>query len=72
METKKDPYEFAARLKRIMAILGLSQSDLAKATGLTPGAVSQLMNGLREPSLHTIVKILRVIPVKFEGLVKVK
>lgn len=65
----KDHYQFGKNLRQVMDALGLDQTDLAKRTGLTQAAISQLLNGIRDPSLHTIVRILQVIPVKFEKLV---
>ncbi len=65
----KDHYSFGKNLGSILKSLGMTQTDLAVRTGLTQAAVSQLLSGIRDPSLHTIVKILRVIPVKFEVLV---
>lgn len=46
----------------------MSQSCLAKASGLTPAAVSQIENGNREPSLSSILAIMSVIPASFEKL----
>lgn len=68
----KDHYQFGKNLTRIMGVLGMSQADLSKRTGLTPAAISQLCAGVRDPSLHTIVRVLQVIPVKFEQLVTMK
>ena len=65
----KDHYNFSKNLKTVMANLGLSQIDLVKLTGLTPAAVSQILSGKRDPSLSSVVKILNVIPVKFERLI---
>lgn len=69
-ERMKDHYEFGKRLKSLLKALGMNQTELAQKTGLTQAAVSQLLAGIRDPSLHTIVKILKVIPIKFEHLVK--
>ncbi|HMD13501.1 MAG TPA: helix-turn-helix transcriptional regulator [Bacteroidota bacterium] len=67
----KDHYGFGKKLRSLMVNLGMSQAELARRTGLTPAAISQLLDGIRDPSIHTIVKILRVIPVKFEQLVDI-
>lgn len=66
----KDHYEFGERLFKLLKALDMSQSELARRTGLTKPAISQLLSGIRDPSIHTIVRIMRVIPVKFEQLVK--
>lgn len=68
----KDHYKFGKNLKRILNTVGMSQSELSRRTGITPAAVSQLLSGIRDPSLHTIVRIMKVLPVSFESLVKVK
>lgn len=47
----------------------MSQSELAKRSGLTPAAISQIESGQREPSLSSILAIMKVIPVTFEKLV---
>ncbi len=62
---------FAKNLGDTMEALGKRQCDIVKETGLTRSAVSALMNGKRDPQLSTIVKILKVIPVKFEKLIEV-
>jgi transcriptional regulator with XRE-family HTH domain len=36
---------------------GLTQADLAGASGLTAAAISQIENGEREPSFSTIVRL---------------
>ncbi len=60
---------FGANLKSVMKALGMSQVELSKRSGLTQAAISQIINGERDPSLETVVKILKVIPVNFERLV---
>ena len=66
----KDHYEFSKRLKNILTALGMNQTELSHKTGLTQACISQLLSGTRDPSLHTIVEILKVIPIKFEQLVR--
>lgn len=61
---------FGVNLKTILEWLGISQAKLSWHTGLTPAAISQIVNGKREPNLSTIIAILEVIPVSFEKLVK--
>lgn len=68
----KDHYQFGKNLKRVMDALDMSAAELSRRTNLTPAALSQLLAGVRDPSLHTIVRILKVIPVKFETLVTLK
>ena len=61
---------FGKNLKEVLRVLDMSQLELATRTGLTPAAVSQICNGQREPSLSSIVAILKAVPVKFERLIK--
>lgn len=61
---------FRKNLKQIMQDLGVSQIELSKRTGLTPACISQILNNGRDPNLKSIIKILRVIPIKFENLIK--
>lgn len=67
-----NPDNFGKNLKDILEYLEISQVEFAKKTGMTPAAISQLINGMREPSLSTICKILCALPVKFEKLVGVR
>lgn len=64
-----NPKLFGPKLKAIIKMMDISQAELAELTGLTTAAVSQILNGAREPSLQTICKILNHIPIKFERLV---
>lgn len=63
-----NPTKFGKNLKEVMISLGMTQTDLAIRTGLTQAAISQVLSGKREPSLSTVIIILKVIPVKFERL----
>lgn len=55
-------------LLKLLKALDMSQAELAKRSGLTPSAISQIISGEREPSLSSIKAILKVIPVTFERL----
>ncbi len=57
-------------LKAIREALGMTQAELAKKSGLTPAAISQIESGQRDPSLATILAIMKVIPATFEKLTK--
>lgn len=59
---------FGKELQRVLDMLDMTQAELAERTKLTPAAISQIISAKREPTLSTIVKILKVIPVKFERL----
>lgn len=65
-----DQRYFSVNLRRIMETLGMSQEELAKKIGVSAGGVSLIVNGKNDPNLSTLVKILNVIPVKFEILVE--
>lgn len=67
----KDHYNFSKNLKEIMTTLGIKQIELSKETGLTQAAISQLLSGIRDPSIHTIVKIMKFIPVNFNKLITI-
>jgi len=60
---------FGQNLARIRKTLGLSQRELATLVDLTPAAICQIEQGKREPQLSTIIKILDIIPCKFETLI---
>ncbi len=62
--------KFGKNLKEVIDFLGITQSDLSKKANLTQASISQIINGSREPSLGTILKILNVLQIKFERLVK--
>lgn len=62
-------YSFGKKLNKILKVISMDQTELSRRAGLTQAAVSQIINGLRDSSLQTIVKILKVIPVKFESLI---
>lgn len=64
------PEYFGANLRKLLRALDMNQTQFAERTGLTQAAVSQILDGKREPSLATICKILLVIPTSFENLVR--
>jgi transcriptional regulator with XRE-family HTH domain len=65
-----NPEKFGKNLKQILDTLEMTQTELAENAGITQAAISQIISGKREPSLMTICLILRVVPVKFERLVR--
>lgn len=65
-----DASNIGKNLSKIMKDLELSQVDLAEKTGITQAGISQIVNGQREPSLDSLIKILKVIPVTFERLAR--
>lgn len=62
--------KFGSNLKQLLGELGMSQAELASKAGLTPAAVCMFIKGTREPTLSSILKIMSVIPVKFERLIQ--
>jgi transcriptional regulator with XRE-family HTH domain len=54
-------HEFGRRLRALRSRRGLSQSDLAKAIGVTPSTISQIEGGVCYPSVQALLKIAEVI-----------
>lgn len=46
----------------------MTSKALAKKSGLTEAAISQIETGKRDPSLKSILAIMKVIPCTFEVL----
>lgn len=55
-------------LRKIRISLGMTSKALAKKSGLTEAAISQIETGKRDPSLKSILAIMKVIPCTFEVL----
>jgi len=68
--SKYRPENFGKNLHKLMRERGVTSIELAINSGLTPAAISQIINSQRIPSLGSVCKILDVFPVKFERLVK--
>lgn len=49
----------------------MTQTTLAKKTGMTRSTVANIVNGKRVAALGSVIKILKVVPVPFEQLTKV-
>lgn len=45
------------RIRSLLDFLGISQADFCKKTGLTKSALSNYLNGVRQPRVDAIVKI---------------
>ncbi|MEW5926993.1 MAG: helix-turn-helix transcriptional regulator [Gemmatimonadota bacterium] len=56
-ESESAAREFAERLRKTRERQGLNQSDIARRSGLTPAAISQLEGGQREPNFSTLVRL---------------
>lgn len=74
MSGKKRPtYEtcndiFPSRLRKRLSEMGINQSDLARAVGVTPQAISKYLTGQVVPELATVVKIARHLRVSIDYL----
>ena len=64
-----DAKYFGENLGKFKKSLGLTSKELAQRSGLTEAAISQIINGQRDPSLKSIVSILKFIPASFEIMV---
>lgn len=70
VDDKEITGRFGKNLSELLDVLGMNQCELASLCRLTAPAISQICSGKREPSLSTVVKILGVIPAKFERLIQ--
>jgi transcriptional regulator with XRE-family HTH domain len=52
-----------ASIKFVRIQLGLSQEDLSKKTGLSQTSISQIENGIKQPSKKSILKICKVFQI---------
>lgn len=59
---------FAERLKELRIEKGLSQNQLAKATGLTHAAISRWESGLRQPTAAAIITLAKFFGVTSDYL----
>lgn len=66
----KPETQFGKNLGEILEFLDCRQAEFARRVGCTQAAISQIVNGEREPSVATINKILEVLPVTYERLMR--
>lgn len=59
---------FARRLVARREALGMTQQDVADASGLTQSAISYFEKGLREPSLLNAVRLAKALAVTVDAL----
>lgn len=59
---------FSARLSAILKSRGMSQTDLAAVSGLTPSAINRYVNGNRVPSIEVTERICAALGVGPEVL----
>jgi len=67
-----DAKNFGKNLAEQRKKKGLTFEQFSRETGLTPSALCQFESGRRQPNLGSIIKILRVIKIKFETMVTKK
>lgn len=60
--------ELGDRLKVALKLKGMSQSDLARATGITTSAISRYINTSREPTTTMMRKICESLGVSSDYL----
>jgi transcriptional regulator with XRE-family HTH domain len=58
--------EIAVRLQKVRKIYGLSQRELAKRAGVTNSSVSMIEQGRVSPSLSSLEKLLKGIPMNLK------
>ena len=56
-------------LRTVRKAKGMKQSEVSRATGIKPSAYSHYENGVREPSLATLVKLSDFFGVSIHYLV---
>lgn len=61
---------FGKNLSEILEFMGMTQFALSQRAGLTQAAISQIIQGKREPTLSTVCKILNALGCSFERLVR--
>lgn len=61
--------EFYIRLKRLMYLRGINQSELAKQLDISQSQLSRYISGKTPMSVYMLRKIARVFGCTFEGLV---
>jgi transcriptional regulator with XRE-family HTH domain len=60
--------EFGIRLRRLLRMKGMTQSDLADAIGITNAGLSGYINGKHTPSFYMVNKIARVLKCSVDEL----
>ncbi len=61
-------YEFAIRLNELLVEKGIDQEEFAKKINISTGSVFNYRNGIREPSLTTLVKMANELGVSVDYL----
>ncbi len=61
--------KFAYNLKYLRLEKGIGQSELAKQIGVSKGIISFWENGLREPTMTSLIKLAKFFDVSIDYLV---
>jgi len=69
---RHQPSEFGARLARLRKSRGLTQAQLAAATGVTQANISYYENGAQDPTASTIATLVRALRVSADVLIGVR
>lgn len=59
---------FPKRLANLIGSLGHNQRSFAKLVGITEAALSQLLNGQRDPAAETLMKLHKTTGVSIDHL----
>lgn len=59
---------FSKNMREIREFLGINQRELAKRSGLTPAAISQIESNDRIPSLQSAWKISKALSCNFDRM----
>ncbi len=66
---KPEAEMFRANVRARCEALGMNQTALAVAVGVTPAAISQILSGATEPKLSTAFRIAHALKCSIEDLV---
>lgn len=63
------PEKLGERIQNALDVRGMTQADLARATGLSTGLIAQIVSGrTKDPRFSNVVKIARSLDVSLEYL----
>lgn len=62
--------DFGPQLLKVLKNKGMTQVQLAAETKMTKAGINSIVRGTRDPSLETLLKLLRVLDVSLEDLFK--
>jgi transcriptional regulator with XRE-family HTH domain len=66
------PFHIGARVKELRKSQQITQSELARRLGMTPGAISQIENDITMPSLHTLVQLTTIFNKPLEYFISIE